>query len=765
MKILLLKRFSAHAPPILVLVFCILMTLLGFIVERDFAHERISLRAAADAEQFQRTLQQGMNSHTQLNRSLVGYFANSAVPTVQAFSNYIRTSRILDEHSAISHIGYLPKILRTDRLQLEKAPEGQNQLHGLRDANSDYVYPYLFTYPLNGSAVRFYKTDYSAVPQRWAAMQQARDSGKSTATVKHLDVMDREQTFVIVIFTPVYDMSLPTSTVAQRGIALRGFVFSICPIAKMIEHVMGSDFYRLFDLEIYDGSARAENILYDGDKRPHAVMADKDFSIARHAKVAVAGRQWELFFFPKPDYLTRYQNWRAELILLFGSLLSVALTYAVWIWYRRVRIVSLQGDENVRFDAVFENHPSAVYLLDLNCRLINANAQTVRELKTSKADLIGKSVSDFLVAEDHIRTKAHFENVLGGNSNTYDSAVIDGKGRRIEINVVLIPIKVHNQVVSVLGIAQNVTERKMNEWRLMESKKMLRLVINHIPQRVFWKDTQLVYLGCNDAFCQDAGLSHPDEIVGKTDFDLSWHANAEIYRKGDLETLNGSTKLNFEEGQNRDDGTFSWLRTTKMLISNVEGETVGVLGMYEDITERKSMEQQLKEMAHYDSLTGLANRAFFYHDLERAASNARRHGGLFASVYLDLDRFKLVNDTYGHDVGDSVLREFACRIKDVVRETDLIARLGGDEFALLLEDFSDRATVETLVRKLIDIMQIPFSVGDINLTIHTSVGIAFSTGTENTGNVLRRADQAMYKAKRGGRNRYEIDHGVFQHIS
>jgi diguanylate cyclase (GGDEF)-like protein/PAS domain S-box-containing protein len=312
--------------------------------------------------------------------------------------------------------------------------------------------------------------------------------------------------------------------------------------------------------------------------------------------------------------------------------------------------------------------------------------------------------------------------------------------------------------ISLLCIAENVTERKKREWQLRESRRMLRLVIDNIPQRVFWKDTELRYLGCNQAFCEDAGLAHPAKIIGKTDFDLPWQANAEADRCDDRATLIGNEpKIDYEERQQTDDGEERWLRTSKIPMTDFEGRTVGLLCMYQDITVRKTMERQLKELAHYDSLTGLANRRYFLHQVEHAVSRARRHDSGFALMYLDLDRFKSINDTMGHDAGDSLLQGFAQRILGQVRESDIVARLGGDEFAVLLEDLPSRAAAEHVASKLLEAMQAPLPVKGTALVIGTSIGIAFSGSEPSVEDVIRRADQAMYKAKRGGRGRYEVD--------
>jgi diguanylate cyclase (GGDEF)-like protein/PAS domain S-box-containing protein len=764
MKNRYLTRFRELAPSLLVLLLCSFATIAASVMTQHAGSERASLHAAADAAHYQHALQQGLNSYRQLSRGLASHITVSERLSAKNFASYLRSANVLHDHPGLSYIGYIPRVARTGEAAIQEKARREARGYRVQPVGADpvFIYPYLYVYPQDGLAINAKRLDFSAVPERWAAMQQARDSGKSTVTAKHFYVTGpseaAKRTPIVAVFTPVYNLNAQVSTVEERRAALRGFVFSLYRIEEIIERVMGSGFHELFDLEVFDGTVHPEHTLYDGDSLPR--VASRAFPVARHAAVSVANREWQLFFFAKPRYVSRYSYGQEYTVLVLGMVISFALSYVALIWTRRLQRCSLQQAHALRFESVFENHPSGVYSLDLKGRFLNANLQALKELKTGKEALTGAAVEDFVAPECRQRARDAFAQARAGNSVSFDAAIIDGEGARIELSVILIAIKQNDTTVSVLGLAQNVTERKMSEWRLRESKQMLLLVINNVPQRIFWKDTELRFLGCNDTFCQDAGLTHPDEIIGKTDFDLPWGANAEAYRRDDRETIDrNQAKINYEEVQRRDDGSEHWLRTSKIPLSDFEGRVMAILCMYEDITPRKMMERQLRELAHNDSLTGLANRTLFTHHLGHAVSRARRTGSWFALMYLDLDKFKSINDTLGHDAGDELLRAFAQRIRTEVRETDIVARLGGDEFSILLEDLPDRATAETVARKLVKVMETPMLIRDTSLTVGTSIGIAFSGPEPSADDVIRRADQAMYKAKRGGGHRVEVDIG------
>lgn len=305
----------------------------------------------------------------------------------------------------------------------------------------------------------------------------------------------------------------------------------------------------------------------------------------------------------------------------------------------------------------------------------------------------------------------------------------------------------------------DLTEQKRAEQQLRTVNSMLRMVLETAPLRIFWKDQDSRYLGCNLAFARDAGRSHPDELVGKQDCDMGWRAQAELYRADDLKVMKTQTpRLNFEEPQTTPDGEQIWLRTSKVPLLGPNGEQIGVLGVYDDITEHKRAEQQIHQLAHYDPLTGLPNRTMLQEGLHKAMAVSARTRHFGAVLFLDLDDFKSFNDTRGPAMGDSLLKELGGRLHASVRESGMVARSGGDLFIVILEGLSAvaneaAAQCESVAERIRGKLTKPFNLGQTQATMTASIGIVIFVGHQETADsLLKHADTALNQAKGAGRN-------------
>ncbi|MDR3387587.1 MAG: GGDEF domain-containing protein [Rudaea sp.] len=286
---------------------------------------------------------------------------------------------------------------------------------------------------------------------------------------------------------------------------------------------------------------------------------------------------------------------------------------------------------------------------------------------------------------------------------------------------------------------------------LARNQERLRAITDNLPTIVAHIDTNQRFTFANEYLGQLLGVN-PEWIVGRTMLEVLGP------------TIYDEVKLHVSTVLRGDAVTFDMERNFRgehryfeaSYVPDVEsGHTVrGFYVLIFDISRLKHAELELARQAQHDNLTGLANRSKFDELLKRALARTERNGRSLGLLYIDIDHFKKINDTFGHAIGDAVLREFATRLEGSLRETDLAARLGGDEFAVLIEDINPSDAPENVARKLLAVLKRDFVVEEANLKISASIGIGVARGDTDAKSLLRRADSALYEAKAAGRNTY-----------
>jgi len=291
-----------------------------------------------------------------------------------------------------------------------------------------------------------------------------------------------------------------------------------------------------------------------------------------------------------------------------------------------------------------------------------------------------------------------------------------------------------------------------------QTRLMLNQIMDSIPVRVFWKDKNLHYLGCNQRFAEDVGFANPADLIGLGDNALPWAGQADLFEAHDRQVMeDDAPHYGQEHTRTRHDGQRLYVHCNRVPLKDPEGRTVGLLGTYEDITARKEVEARIQFLAQRDSLTGLPNRALFNDRLQHAIAQAERAERLLGLMFLDLDRFKDINDTLGHHLGDELLVQVAERLRGCMRESDTVARLGGDEFTVILELLNNVDEGAAVARKILDSFQTPFRLGGQTVYVSTSIGLAlYPLAGRGAEALIRNADTAMYRAKEAGRNRYRL---------
>jgi diguanylate cyclase (GGDEF)-like protein/PAS domain S-box-containing protein len=311
-------------------------------------------------------------------------------------------------------------------------------------------------------------------------------------------------------------------------------------------------------------------------------------------------------------------------------------------------------------------------------------------------------------------------------------------------------------VVGSIGVHNDVTERRMAEEALRESEARYRLMAENSTDMISRTSNRGILLYASDASRRLLGYE-PSELVGRSFFDFVFDADRDEVRH--LSSLiHESGPTTFAYRVEKKDGSLVWFETTSRSVRDVfTGKVREIVGVSRDVTERKRVEEQIEYQAYHDALTGLPNRRLFRDRLTVALAHARRMKHPLAVMFLDLDRFKVVNDTLGHSTGDELLKAVGARLQVSLREEDSIARMGGDEFTILLADLKSTDTAAKIAQKVLDTVALPLQIDGTELFVTTSIGIAlFPSDGDSAEVLLANADHAMYRAKDAGRNSYQM---------
>lgn len=300
---------------------------------------------------------------------------------------------------------------------------------------------------------------------------------------------------------------------------------------------------------------------------------------------------------------------------------------------------------------------------------------------------------------------------------------------------------------------------KEREHSLALSQQHLRLaakVFENTLDAIMVTNAERVIESVNPAFTQITGYK-AHEAIGKTPAILSSGRHDAAFYREMQEALAAHGHWQGEIWNRRRNGEIypEWL--TINTVRNTRGEAVNYVGVFSDITKRKAAEKQMQFLAYHDGLTGLPNRELFFDRLEHAIAHAHRNRRMVAVLFLDLNRFKQVNDTLGHHVGDQLLQRVAQRLTASVREGDTVARLGGDEFTVVLESIGQASDVSCVARKIMDALSQPMQLDGHEIGVTTSIGISlYPTDGVQPEALIKCADTAMYLAKQDGRNNFRF---------
>ena len=425
--------------------------------------------------------------------------------------------------------------------------------------------------------------------------------------------------------------------------------------------------------------------------------------------------------------------------------------------------------------ALVESADAGILSETLNGVLLTWNKGAERIFGYLATEMIGNSraclIPEFLKSDDAMIVK----HVIEGKSIVNRETVWQHKdGKFIDVAVSFAPIFEDDKIVRVSVVLNDITQRKRMERALVESERKqrqraaeLRVVLDAMPAAVFVANDPECKSITGNRMAYDLLRLPQGSNLTVTESEDDRSASYRMFRNGralkahelpvQMAAFRGIEVRDFEQDVVFDDGSIRHLIGNAAPLRDSGGKVHGAVGTFIDITTRRNMEEQIRRMAHFDSLTNLPNRILLMDRLEQALAISQRNHSKTSVIFMDLDHFKEINDSLGHHVGDMLLQQVAERISGALREVDTVSRLGGDEFVVVLPELRHSEDARTIAQKLLNALDEDIFISGDKLRVSPSLGISiYPDHASDASALIRLADKAMYHSKQAGRNTYRF---------
>ena len=412
-----------------------------------------------------------------------------------------------------------------------------------------------------------------------------------------------------------------------------------------------------------------------------------------------------------------------------------------------------QKEQRLLLEAMIENSSAVIYAFDRQGKCILANRKLVDLLGlTDASQVIGKTREELMGEAD---AKAHFDHDVTVFSTkkpmSYEETLLVDDSKQYYMSSKF-PLKsLDDEVYAVAGISTNVTKERLSESRL----NIALQVFSQGQEGIIIADKQNQIMSTNQAFETITAYTEA-EVIGKNPSILSSGKHGLGFYQKMWASIEESGTWTGEIWNRRKNGEIYPQNLTISVVYDNNQDVSNYIGVFSDISAKKAAEEEIQQLAFYDALTGTANRFLLKEMVNQKLHEAERANVAFSVLFLDLDHFKEINDVYGHDFGDKVLKEVTERIKKIIRSQDILSRIGGDEFALMLDAVkSEQACL--VAEKIVNCVVEPFFINNKQLNLSASIGLAnYPVDGQDFETLLKNADVAMYEAKAQGRNNYTV---------
>ncbi|WP_299194993.1 EAL domain-containing protein [uncultured Amphritea sp.] len=425
------------------------------------------------------------------------------------------------------------------------------------------------------------------------------------------------------------------------------------------------------------------------------------------------------------------------------------------VWVRVDITEARRGEQELRkLSRALEQSPAAVVITDTNGVIEYINPKAEQVSGYTLEEVIGKRPSVFSSGDiSPVNYQDMWQQMLAGNA--WQGTFLNRRknGQLYWESATISAVRdLRGEITHFVAVKEDISERRSTE----EQLRMNAAVFETTNEGIIITTPDARIISVNPAFTHITGYT-AEEVIGKTPQIFQSGKQKENFYQEMWQTLEQDGSWSGEVWNKRRNGSVypQWLSIAA--VRNSDGQLEQYVAVFSDMTQRKNDEDKIRQQANFDALTSLPNRIMLKRELEQIQQLCDQSGESFALLFIDLDRFKAVNDTLGHSVGDEMLQQVSLRLASVIRDTDLLTRFGGDEFVIVLQKIADPEDAAQTAQRVIEVLKPPFQLAARSLYIGASVGIScYPNDASNGDSMLRNADMAMYLAKDRGRNQYQF---------
>ena len=774
------KRRKLVAYPLIVILLLV-VSIFHFTQKQETS--RINSIFDRQVNTLQAILENKTQQHVDINQTLKIFFDSSQLVTKEEFATLTRP--VINKHPDIQALEWILFVPAKQRNQFESSENDniiirelnhqQKMIHA--DDRSEY-FPVIYVQPIetNQSALGF---DVGSNSITLNALKKARDTGNTTITEPMQLAQDLVKKTGVVLYSAVYHKNRPLNSINERIQALKGFTASVF----RLEDELQETFISFPDIQLLVDIKDRNKTLYSNFPAQTSASSLNLLSLQTIKHIKIADRNWTLTYQPSVDFYHHQLSWIVWWILLGGVVITSLTTLGLLMLSAR----TLRTEDLVRTRtlALAESEEQFRELVQAQSAIVwRADPQTLQfTFVSNEAEKkLGYPVEEWLNNDHFWASHMHEDDqqwvpeycisrTKQLQSHEFEYRMWSKEGKIVWLRDVVTIIVENDQIKEMLGVMIDITDRRIAEERVKLNESQYKTLFdNAIEALVVLDIEQLRFIDANEnalaLFGLDPGIFY---IIGPLEVSPPTQPNG----ISSAELAQDNINKVLVEGSY----TYDWTHINKegqeilceinlALLPSLSQKTA--VCSIRDITEKRKSEQEIYDLAFYDPLTKLANRRLFLNQLNSELPVAKRNAVFGAIIFLDLDRFKILNDSLGHYAGDELLIQVAERINSVLRKEDLAARFGGDEFVILIrphEPTLDLATENTLfiAEKIRSALEQPYLISNHEHHCSSSIGITlFPEFDIPADELLQQADKAMYRSKEQGRNTVSFFHPSLQ---